>query len=102
MKSVRNAEIAEQEPCMVIDVRSGKENVAFQFVRYKDLENGYSECRFRVPLQIANSIVGIEIRVRVLRTINIAIRAVEIEDYLTTNLYLTFHHLSRSTIVFHF
>ena len=61
-EAVRNVGFFLDEPCVVIDAISGKENLAFQAVYYRDLEKGHCECRFRVPLQIANSIVGIETR----------------------------------------
>src|SRR6185437_8045861 len=69
----------DSEPCIVITVISNETVLAFQPVLYKDLERGKYECRFYVSTQTADSIAGIEARVRITSPMDLAIHELVVE-----------------------
>ena len=68
----------ENELCITIIV-SGERNLAFHPVFYKDLDKRQYECKFYVSSDIADSIAGIETRIRIITPMRIMIRALDVE-----------------------
>ena len=74
------------EPCIAIEILSGLTCLGLQVLLYKDLEKRQHECEFYVSSKIADSIAGIETRIRIIAPVSITIGALNVEKLLDSEI----------------
>ncbi len=75
-----NEELGPHEPCIVIDILSGWVLMGSHIVRKKDISSSSLEFLFSVPREVADSFNGVQVFMRLLKALSVAVSALSIEE----------------------